>query len=480
MQLFKDALYDENYGSKIVKIETFMPHPNPEVTRLKYCIVPGTIFPVLVGIDYEPGYYVYFSVNSIISSSLLSFANLYRHSEMNKDNTKSGFFDDNGRVKAIKLKPVYDYITDKDGNNIKLIRHGCQSEGFLLPFNVFSSWIKYKFNDDIEEQECDGFNAVCKCIDSDPNDCYRVSWKYIIKESQANRRSSRNRDKGLKRYNKVIKEQFHFHYDTINADRIEDAIKPNDLVHMSVKVHGTSVCVARVLCKRELKWYEKLYNRFSHNKIPNTYYDNLYSSRKVIKNANTINGSSNSYYDCDIYKYANDLIYPHLDKGMEVYAEIVGYLPNGKMIQKNYDYGCIRPIDEYEYNTHYKVFVYRIELINEDGIRHEMSPREVQIWCHEHNLTPVSQIYYGYADEVYTDIKKDANWYINFINRLSEDTCLYMNDYEPMCINKVPREGIVIKVDNMKPNAYKVKCQAFLDNMIKELEQGITNIEDYE
>ena len=49
MKLQKSIKYDENYLSKIVDIQRFTDHINPEVTRLKVAHVDG--YNVIVGID---------------------------------------------------------------------------------------------------------------------------------------------------------------------------------------------------------------------------------------------------------------------------------------------------------------------------------------------------------------------------------------------------------------------------------------------
>ena len=118
MKLIKSKKASENYLSKIVNITTFRAHPNAE--KLKCCTVDG--FNIITGIDSEPGLYVYFPALSQINGDFLSYANLYKHKELNKDPEQSGMFEDNGRVKAIKLR-------------------GEISEGFILPITVFENYI---------------------------------------------------------------------------------------------------------------------------------------------------------------------------------------------------------------------------------------------------------------------------------------------------------------------------------------------------
>ncbi len=48
----------------------------------------------------------------------------------------------------------------------------------------------------------------------------------------------------------------------------------------------------------------------------------------------------------------------------------------------------------------------------------------------------------------------------------------------PTCSNKVPHEGVVIKVENMKSEAFKLKCFKFINAEGAALDAGTSNIED--
>ena len=121
MQLIKSKLADINYLSKIVKIDEFSPHPNEEYTKLKIATIDG--FHIAMSVDMKPGVYVYFPVMSQINPEILSYLNLYRDGSMNKNADKTGFFEKNGRVKAIRLG-------------------GALSEGFILPIQDLFDWIQ--------------------------------------------------------------------------------------------------------------------------------------------------------------------------------------------------------------------------------------------------------------------------------------------------------------------------------------------------
>lgn len=128
MELIISKNANSNYLSKIVEIQSFHPHPDPDVSKLKCCTVDG--YNIIVGIDEQPGRFVYFPALSQINNNLLSYCNLYKHKELNSNPNKTGMFEDNGRVKAIRLR-------------------GCISEGFLLPIIAFQNFILSVTNKEI-------------------------------------------------------------------------------------------------------------------------------------------------------------------------------------------------------------------------------------------------------------------------------------------------------------------------------------------
>ena len=120
MKLIKGKKANENYLAKVVNIKVFRKHSNPEVTRLKCATIDG--FNIITSIDAEPGLYIYFPTACCINPNLLSYNNLFRHKELNNNPEKTGLFEDNGKVKVVKLK-------------------GELSEGFIMPAVDFTNWI---------------------------------------------------------------------------------------------------------------------------------------------------------------------------------------------------------------------------------------------------------------------------------------------------------------------------------------------------
>lgn len=454
MKLIQSKNANVNYLAKIVKIDNFHKHSDPEVTKLKCCCIDG--FNIITGIDSEPGLYVYFPTACCINPKFLSYANLYRHGELNVDQTKTGMFEDNGRVKAIRLR-------------------GELSEGFIIPIVVLENWVMSTVNVELKVEEGTEFDSI-----EHDGKTFWVNKKYIPKNTRTpGAPGSGNSGKGKqpKGLDKIIENQFRFHYDTVLIKKCPHVLHPSDLISITSKVHGTSGISAYVLCKQELNWKQKIARWLTGEEFDK--YDYLYSSRSVIKNQYYNKSVQGGFYGVDVWKYADDIVRPCLSKGMTAYYEIIGFLPNGGYIQKNYDYGCLPPVGDeaYTYGKHFKVQIYRVTITDVSGKVHEFSAREVQLWAQMVGLTPVEQYYYGYAKDLYPDLDPSEHWNENFLSKLANDKKFYMECNSPTCDNKVPHEGIVIKIENMKSEAFKLKCFKFLDGEGKALDKGEIDIE---
>lgn len=454
MKLIQSKNANVNYLAKIVKIDNFHKHSDPEVTKLKCCCIDG--FNIITGIDSEPGLYVYFPTACCINPKFLSYANLYRHGELNVDQTKTGMFEDNGRVKAIRLR-------------------GELSEGFIIPIVVLENWVMSTVNVELKVEEGTEFDSI-----EHDGKTFWVNKKYIPKNTRTSGApGSGNSGKGKqpKGLDKIIENQFRFHYDTVLIKKCPHVLHPSDLISITSKVHGTSGISAYVLCKQELNWKQKIARWLTGEEFDK--YDYLYSSRSVIKNQYYNKSVQGGFYGVDVWKYADDIVRPCLSKGMTAYYEIIGFLPNGGYIQKNYNYGCLPPVGDeaYTYGKHFKVQIYRVTITDVSGKVHEFSAREVQLWAQMVGLVPVEQYYYGYAKDLYPDLDPSEHWNENFLSKLANDKNFYMECNSPTCDNKVPHEGIVIKIENMKSEAFKLKCFKFLDGEGKALDKGEVDIE---
>ena len=456
MKLIKSKNASENYLSKIVRINEFRKHNDPEVTRLKCCTIDG--YNMITGIDSEPGLYVYFPALSQINNDFLSYANLYRHKELNSNPEQTGMFEDNGRVKAIRLR-------------------GELSEGFIIPLVTLQNYIISITNQELSDvKEGIEFDA----IEHDGKEFW-LSKKYlpknISKKGWGGSKQSKKLPKGLDR---VIDTQFRLHYDTTLIKKCPFVLNPESLIQITEKIHGTSGISAYVLCRKPLTIKEKIFSFLGLLPKDVLEYDYLYSSRTVVKNRNYNKKVGSGYYGCDVWAEADKVVRPCLAKGETAYYEIVGFLPTGQYIQKGYDYGCVPPESNKAYlpEIHFKVRIYRVTSTNVDGKVIEYSTQQVKQWCERNGLTPVTEYYYGKAKDLYPGLDTSNHWHENFLEKLANDKSFNMEKNSPSCNNKVPHEGVVIKIEDGLSRAFKLKCFKFLNKEQEALDKGEENIED--
>lgn len=436
-----------NYLAKIVRLENLKPHENAD--RLQVALIDFQ--DVITGLDAQNGdIYVYFPVESKINKDFLSFTDSFRKKELNWNTDKAGFFEENCRVKAVKLR-------------------GHRSMGYMVPINTVEAWagVNYgELNNYINEE----FDMVGG---------KKILEKYIIKEP-TERKVKQGKAPQLSR---LVDGQVHLHVDTENLRRNADKIKPGDHVTISYKTHGTSFWVSNVIVKRKLTWLERLFKALGAN-ISEVTYDLVYGSRKVVKNKSFEDPKGkNHFYGYDLWADIKDEIGHLIPKGFTIYGEMLGYDKNGSYIQKNYDYGCQQ--------GQHKLEIYRITQTNSDGLVTELSHKQIKEFCDKTGLTMSHVFYDGDIDTLirlrakptvgseYGKLSSsldDRDWQETLIKVLETD----FNEKDCfMCTNKVPEEGICIRKESMwEYEVYKLKSFRFLEHETKELDEGITNIED--
>lgn len=183
----------------------------------------------------------------------------------------------------------------------------------------------------------------------------------------------------------------------------------------------------------------------------------------------------------DVWGEYNKLISPYIEKGMLLYGEIVGYVSGSqKMIQKSYDYGCME-------GENY-LMIYRITTKDKDGVKKEWNVTDVEKWTKnllkkhpelKKNVHPIKILYHGTLADLYPEISTTDHWHENILEAMKADKMHFgMEEDEPYCKNKVPREGIVIRIDNdKKPEAFKLKCLKFYQRERKMIDKGEVDIE---
>jgi len=344
------------------------------------------------------------------------------------------------------------------GNRVKTIKlRNCLSDGLVVSKSMFEKIFGVREC----EKLVDGFSFNDFCST-------HICHKYFPPvRMQSTPRSKKDRKK-RKLISRVIPDMFKFHVDTSQLLRNTHVLNPNQIISLSAKFHGTSSIASYTKVLKKLKWYEKLLKKIKVN-IVDTEYDYLYASRTVVKN-DLLNGTG--FYSVNVWQDAGEKYFKDkLHKGETVYFEIVGYLPGTeKFIQKPFDYGC--NVGEY------KVMVYRITLTSDDGTVSEYGWDALKERCKELNVNHVIEYYHGKACDMYKDIPVDENWNINFVQRLQEQ---FLEMDCPYCKNKVPREGVVLRIEGLYINPFKLKSKRFIlkESELKEKEDFV-DIEDEE
>lgn len=433
---------NRNYCATVVRLNHFRELPGCD--RLKAAVIFGN--QVIVSKDTPEGSIgLFFPVETQIFREFLANNNLYRKPEWGNVNPEQrGFFEEHGRVRTQKFR-------------------GHKSEGFWVPITSLS-YLGISLDEFQPGMEFDEIadHPICK--------------KYIPRYQSRVGTGQTSRARVSQAVERIVDRQFRFHPDTEQLRKHIREITPDTLISISDKWHGTSAVIGNLLTKRPLHWYERLAKKLGI-KVQEEEYNLVWSSRRVVKGVGDEVENKNHFYGEDIWGIVAKEIAYGLPKGVTVYGEIVGYMPNGQPIQKMggkpYSYGC-------QPGTH-RFVVYRVTMTNVDGRVVEYSWSQMRDFCLLYGLEMVKELYYGYASGICdpTDYKDIEEWQEGFLRKL--EAC-YVNDGNcQYCNNGLPAEGIVLRIDHLESSrAYKLKNFRFLEGETKELDKGVLDMETAE
>jgi len=370
-----------------------------------------------------------------------------------------GFFNKYGRVRCLTLK-------------------GCPSFGVL-----FAPADLQKFDESVTVEEIEAYEG---------NEFDTVNGELFVKvfvppmPVVQGRKGNRNAkaQKRLEQFDRMIPGEFSFHYSCSQFQKTLQFYRPEDIVDISKKIHGTSTIAAKIHVKNKRSpfwllhgWNKVVKTLHLPKKLSVIDYDvefgPVYASRTVIKNQYINSEVGSGYYKQDVWSEYGELIYHYLAEGMTIYGEIYGFLTGSESpIQKTYDYGC-----EIGEN---KLMIYRISTAELDELGNEVHREweipEVLEWtknliqrmqdANDDNwkrIHPIDLLYHGTLEDLYPDLDTENHWHENLLERMKNDERFDMEKNEPLCKNQVPCEGIVIrKYGDTVLRADKLKCAAFL------------------
>lgn len=438
---------NSNYCASVVKIENLKPLENAD--RVQGAIIFGN--QVIVSLETKVGDRgLYFPLETQLSKEFCKANNLFRTKAFNVDETKSGYFEDNRRVKCVKFR-------------------GNKSEGFFIPLASMDFALPVSSTIDYEKLYEDTFKLN---MEFDEYNDIPICNKYIPLRARVPGEPGSKKQRPANRLEEHLHaNQFKFHEDTSMLYKNVHNIKPTDLISITYKLHGSSGIVSNVLVNKTLKWYEKLLIKLGVD-VPTEEYGWIYSSGKPrSKLPKGIIGSwknpNEDYYTSDIWHDSYEMLRPFVQQGMSIYYEIVGYTSTGSMIQKGFDYG--------QEEGSFGVYIYRVTYTNPKGKVFEFSAKQVQDWCAFNRLNAVPQLFYGLAAELSDERMTDRNWQNKFLETIKER---YNEKDCYMCHNRVPEEGCVIRIEKDGFEAFKQKSNAFYALETKNLDKGIVGEEE--
>ena len=380
--------------------------------------------------------------------------------------SRVGFFNKTGRVRSIRLG-------------------GVASKGYLFTLEELAKYNPKVKDINLEEYLGQDFDTV-------DGELFVKAYVPFVPEKRTKTSNAEKRNKKIVRFDRMIDGEFSFNYDSLLLPKNIHKIKPTDSVAITVKIHGTSFVCGKVHVKTPIKlpFMQRMRNKFidltglfkKYRTIDyKVEYGNVTSSRNVIKNKYINKDATDGYYSVDVWSEYGELIYPYLSEGMTLYGEIFGYLTNStKMIQKQYDYGC-------EVGTN-KLMPYRITTSLPDGGKYEWNVEEVKEWTEklikEHpeiadRIHVIDLLYHGTLTDLYPTLSLTEHWNENVLEELRNDKKHFgMEKDEPLCENKVVREGLCIRIDDDETNEnFKLKCQKFYDREKKLIDEGEVDVE---
>lgn len=409
-----------NYKGIIAKIEKTIAIEKAENIQIavvlgEYTIVNKSAKEGDVGILFPSG--------TQLSEAYCSENNLFRDKIKNKDNEKSGFFDDNRKVRCQKFLGVKSEAYFASLDSISFTGVDINSLEVLTSF-----------------EELNGIN-ICQKFLSD----------HAKKEKVA------KQDKPKVKSVPFFKE----HVETEQFKYNLHKIQKGDLISIQSKRHGTSQRSGIQLVTKQLpRWKQKVNGFISLFKAEQVY-EHVVGTRRVVLNTPEKEG----FHGSEGFRFEiAEKIRPFLSEGVTVYYEVYGWA-NGKTIMpkhsleaiKNkeyqkkygkqvvYSYGCM----EGTYGFH----IYRITYTTNSGDILDFTQKQLVKWCNDRGLNPALDVVEPFVYDGDEDKLKVL------VEQLTERPEVLTEDYtDPKHLS----EGVIVRVDRGTTTPLFLKSKSFV------------------
>lgn len=445
----------------IVQIQKLNKHPNAD--RLQIATIFGAS--VIVDLNTKIGDLgIYFPIDLQLSEEYCEKNNLVRKLDENGNNI-GGYLEPNKR-------------------NIRAMRfRGSKSEGLFMPLETLVYTGKTQFEVGEKIDVVNGYE-ICK--------------KYIPKGKKIS--NPRNYNKTRKK--KVpISPLFAEHADTEQLVYNMDAFLENDIVEMTLKMHGTSGRTGYLPVFQGYTSKFPLFNSLARLKTPPTgkaarkLYDIAISHATPIYDWGYVTGTrrvvldnfNGGFYGDNAFRESHAKFFEgKLNKGETVYYEIVGFTTTGVPIMSSV---ANNKISDKEFTKQYgktttfsygckenesACYVYRMTMTNEDGDVVEYPPDYMRYRCEQMGAKYVPVLWRGIVPDklpIVFDMETETDYQETPGDYIKEIAEQYYDGPDPIGKDHV-REGVVIRILNRpKFCAYKHKNFSFkvLEGIAKDL-----------
>lgn len=427
--------------ARIVKVDKIVNIPNRDRIQLAYVLGVGVIVSKSIKVG---DLMVFFDGELRLSEEFAKENNLHRTATLNKDPNKTGYLEDNRRIRYIKMG-------------------GVQSNGLLLPLESLFFTKKKDFK---EGDEFDTIGGV------------KICEKYI---SEATLKASKSLNKPKEKY-KVSTPNFKEHVDTDNFFYKIDKIKKGSLISITAKLHGTSSRNTYTKVNRTNRYLLKMLHYMPFlskilDKFKRENYEYVAGSRRVVLTEEKSEGfhGSNKYR----FEILNSLK-PYLNKGITIYGEIVGNV-NGAAIMGTHDVTKLGNKEfeskygkriSYNYNCSsdkYDFYIYRITLTGDDGHSLDYTSMQVEEWCARRGFKTPPLVHERF---IYDGDKEKLS---ELVVRLTErEDCLCEDYIDPTHIS----EGVVIRADHVDEEPLFLKSKSFPFKLMEGIVKDKVDLED--
>ena len=233
-----------------------------------------------------------------------------------------------------------------------------------------------------------------------------------------------------------------------------------------ILVHNSSIRSSWVEIDRPAKWYERLLIKAG---VPVNLkkWKFVVGSRRVIKTE----GDGDHWYSTDIWsEYAQTHnLAEALPKGVMVYGELIGWLPDGTPIQRGYTYNLP--------NEQAALYIYRVTVAGADGTHYDLSDAAMREFAAQRGLKVVPLL------ASFSHVEAEEGCLAHFLE-LYEDTkfCSYPRAFReapvPLSPDSPCDEGVVIRAEGITPHVAKYKNQMFYEFESRAMDRGEVDIED--